>query len=267
MPTIQRPDVLAAIYDATRLLIDKRAVPTTVVQAGHTIFRSVPVKYLPKPAPGGHASKSKANDALMPRDNGADGANRFSGPSGSPIIPGASGLYCVLQSQALVNEVMHYSRQAGVHKTMPSGTRFVDAALGDKVVIRIRLMSSILSVDLSPHNPGHVEFLNKLLNSPGVQQKLASTQYASRVSLWNRIVDSDDCSVSRGIGLAVAASGVYTGLVAQTVRKSGRSIEERGDNLILYGQHMRPIPNLYVEEAYYFDPMTQTTESFPVLFP
>lgn len=267
MPSVQRPDVLAAIYEATRKLIEKREVPTTSIAANHTIFRSVPVRYLPKPAPGGHVSKSVANEALMPRDGSHDAGNRFSGPSNNSNISGASGLYCVLQSQALVNEVMHYARRNDVHRTKPAGVRFADAALGDKCILKIRLMSPVLCVDLSPHNPGHVEFLNKLLNMPGVQQKLASTQYASRVSLWNRMTDSDDCSIARGVGLAVAHSGVYRGLLAQTVRHSGRSSEERGDNIVLYGMSMRVIPGLYVEEAYFPEMTSHSMDSFPVQFP
>jgi hypothetical protein len=72
--------------------------------------------------------------------------------------------------------------------------------------------------------------------------------------------------VARGIGLA-AANSVYRGLVAETVRDSERSIEEKGDNLILYGSAMKEISNLYVDEAYFFDSSSHTFEKFPVQFP
>jgi hypothetical protein len=42
------------------------------------------------------------------------------------------------------------------------------------------------------------------------------------------------------------------GLSVETVRHSGRSREERGDNLVLFGQTGQAIPGLYVEESYYF---------------
>ena len=249
MPLLKRPPVLAAIYDATSNLIERGAVPSQIIHHGHSIFRSVPAQFLPKPAPGGSVSKQMANQSLMPRDGVSGGGNRFSGPSGSPRIPSAGGLYCVLQQQALVNEIMHYTQKPG------------PTAFADKCVLKIRLMSSVNCVDLSPHNPGHGRFLNDLSAAPGVRQVLGGTP-----RLWDEICDGEDCSVARGIGLAVAAS-MYHGLVAETVRRSERAFEERGDNLILFGAAMRPISVLWVEEAFFFDEGANTVEKFPVNFP
>ena len=251
MPILKRLEVLAAIYQGTSRLIERGAVPSTLIPHSHTIFRSVPNQYLPKPAEGGHVSKHIANQALMPRDGASDAGNRFSGPSGSAAIPPVAGLYCVLQQQALVNEVMHYTKKPG------------STAFADKCVLKIRLMSTVNCVDLSPHNPGHGRFLNELLNAPGVRQALPG----AGVNLWSEITDGEDCSVARGIGLAVANSTKYHGLVAETVRQSERSVEEKGDNLILYGAAMQPISLLWVEEAIFFDLGANTVEIFPVEFP
>ena len=254
MPTLKRPDVLAVIYRAATKLIQRGAVPSTLIGNGHTLFRAVGTQYLPKPSPGGHVSKHTANQSLMPRDGAKDLDNRFSGPSNNPAIPPASGLYCVLQQQALVNELMHYTKKSGT------------TAFADKSVLKLRLMSSINCVDLSPHNPGHGRFLNDLLNSPGVRSTLAKGSTAP-INLWNEITDSTDCSVARGIGLAVSNSTMYHGLIAETVRQSERSIEERGDNIILYGSAMQQISLLYIEEAWFFDLGANSVEIFPVAFP
>jgi len=255
MPTVKRPDVLAILYQATSTLISRGVVPSTLIHSSHTIFRSVPGQYLPKPPTGGHVSKEAASHALMPRDGTNDASNRFSGPSLNPTIPYASGLYCVMQQQALVNEVMHYAKKPG------------NTAFADKCVLKIRLMSSLNCVDLSPHNPGHHEFLDHLLTFPGVKETV-SKGYAPGipVDIWSEINDGEDCSVARGIGLAVAHS-VYNGLVAETVRQSERSLDEKGDNLILYGEAMKKVAKLYVDEAYFFDEASHSVEIFPVQFP
>jgi hypothetical protein len=203
----------------------------------------------------GHVSKHTANQALMPRDGSQDAGNRFSGPSLNAGIPSAAGLYCVMQQQALVNEVMHYAKKPG------------HTAFADKCVLKIRLMASLNCVDLSPHNPGHGEFLNQLLNFRGVRESLGKgIAISAHINIWNEITNGDDCSAARGIGLAVAQSN-YHGLIAETVRQSERSFEEKGDNLILYGESMKQIPKLYVEEAYFFDNAAHSVEIFPVQFP
>lgn len=267
MPTVSRPDVLSATYAAAASLIRSHEVPTTLIAAGQTIFRSVPIKYLPRPSPGQHLSKTIALNALMPMDGVMERNNRFSGPSYNPSIPAAGGLYCVLQQQALMNEVMHYARRAGVHKNpKPAGLTFAEAAMLDKCVLKIVLMKQALVADLSPHNPGLSSFLKKLEQAGGLLNLLAGTQYSSAVSAWQRMIDSDDCSVARGIGLAVANTNFLSGLTVETVRRSGRSTEERGDNLVLFGSAGQAVPGLYVEEAYYFN-ANGSLDTVPVQFP
>ncbi len=264
MPSVARPDVLKAAYTAASALIRAREIPTELLHAQRTIFRSIPARYLPKPAAGGHVSKSQAAKALEPFDGIAELNNRFSGPSYDSSIKAAGGLYCVLQAQALVNEVMFYARRAGVHKAIPAGGTFAGAAMADRAVVKIVLMGPMLVADLSPHNPGTAKFFQQLERAPGLMNLLARTQYSSQVSLLGRMMDGDDCSVARGIGLAIAHSHLR-GLSVQTVRKSGRSPEERGDNLVLFGNAGAPIAGLYVDEASYFD--RGGMETFPVQFP
>ncbi len=241
MPDVKRPAALAAAYAAAKKKIDAGEMPTLLLQGGQTLFRSFnptsPYSSLPKPAAGGHVSKLQANKLLIPGDGAAELHNRFSGPSYNAAIPAAAGLYCVLQQQALVNESMHYSGKAGAW------------ALSGRCVIMMKLMGAILVADLSPHNPRALRFLREM-----------------GAGTWDQMVDPKDCSVARGIGLAIAESPALRGLSVQTVRSSERSDEERGDNLVLLTSPGRPIQGVYIDEASYFG-KTNATETFPVAFP
>jgi hypothetical protein len=241
VPTVKKPAALAEFYAKAKVKIEDREIPTTFIEAGQVLYRSInpesPYTYLPKPAPGGHVSKSLANKLLMPGDGTLDLNNRFSGPSYVGSILPASGLYCVLQQQALVNESTHYSGKA------PKW------ALTGRCVLRTRVMGRLLVADLSPHNPRAMRFFRELGKDT-----------------WDRVNNPTDCSVARGIGLAVAQSGFLQGLCVQTVRESERSDEERGDNLVLFAPPGRAVPALYIEGAYYYGKMAEP-EVFPVDFP
>lgn len=225
MPTVKHPAALFAAYSAVKKKID--SMPTLLLQPGQTVFRSFnpnsPHSLLPKPQPGTHVSKLQTAKLLVPGDGTQELNNRFSGLSYNPTIPPAAGLYCVLQQQALVNEATHYSGKAAVW------------ALSGRCVLKMRLMGSILVADLSPHNPRARRFLREL-----------------GAGTWDDMVDSEDCSMARGIGLAIAQTGVLRGLSAQTVRESERSHEERGDNLVLFALPGREVSGIYIEEAYYY---------------
>jgi hypothetical protein len=91
----------------------------------------------------------------------------------------------------MVNEAMHYIRKVGVW------------ALTGRCVIKMRLMGSMLVADLSPHNPRSRRFLRELGKN-----------------IWEQMVDPKDCSVARGIGLAIAQNRALRGLSVQTVRES-----------------------------------------------
>ena len=115
--------------------------------------------------------------------------------------------------------------------------------------MKMRLMGSMLVADLSPHNPRARRFLRELGKDA-----------------WEQMVDLKDCSVARGIGLAVAQSGALRGLSVQTVRESERSAEERGDNIVFLMSPGQAVSNVYIEEAYYFG-KRYDPEIFPVAFP
>jgi hypothetical protein len=117
-----------------------------------------------------------------------------------------------------------------------------------KCVIRMRLMGPILVGDLSPHNPRARQFLCDL-----------------GTETWDQMVNSEDCSVARGIGLAIAQS-TLRGLSVQTVRESERSPGERGDNLVLFTAPGGAISGVYIDEAYYFT-SSGSREVFQVAFP
>lgn len=109
-------------------------------------------------------------------------------------------------------------------------------------------MGRFLVADLSPHNPGAMRFFRELGKD-----------------IWERVNDPKDCSWARGIGLAIAHSGLQ-GVCVQTVRRSNRSDEERGDNLVLFASPGCPVSALYIERVYYYG-KTADPEVFPVEFP
>ena len=67
------------------------------------------------------------------------------------------------------------------------------------------------------YNPGAHRFLEKLGSDTAVQDTLRKAGRPSR-KLWDHMCDGEDCSVARGIGLAVANSGYLRALEASTVR-------------------------------------------------
>src|ERR1700693_671028 len=179
MPDVKRPAALVKAYQAACRKIEAGDIPTLMVGGGQALYRSINPDSahtrLLQPKPGTHVSKSQANNLLIPGDGAVDLHNRFSGPSGDPGIPAASGLYCVLQQQALVNESTHYSGKAPVW------------ALSGRCVLRIWIMGTIHVAELSPHNPRAMRFLRELGSNT-----------------WDEMTDPKDCSVARGIGLAIA---------------------------------------------------------------
>lgn len=238
MPKVLKPADLAAIYEKTKEKIAAGDFPSAFIEDGHVIYRSInpksPHTWLPKPAAGGHVSKGLANKLLIPRQNATE--DRFSGHYNGPIPPSYA-LYFVLQQQALINEAVHYNKKVAKW------------ALAGRCVLRMRTMGRILVADISPHNPGARRFFRELGKD-----------------IWKKVSDKDDCSVARGIGLAFAHSGLIRGIIAQTVRKSSRSDEERGDNLVLFAHPGGSLSNLYIDRATYYG-KTDDPEVFPVDFP
>ncbi|MDX2267013.1 MAG: hypothetical protein NW208_02840 [Bryobacter sp.] len=247
MPSVMQPAVFAAAYQAMRALLDDRRVPTRQLYGNQHVFRSVAAQYLPRPAAGGFPNQAQQNAALSPFDEGAD-RNRWSGASPTGGIPASGGLYCVLQQQALVNEVMHYHKgQKG-----PVGA-FDPASFANKAIVKIRLNQARLLVDLSAANPTAKDFLAVLLAmvaSGSIKPPRGAFPHTNALQI-QRALGADDCSIPRGIGLAIAQSGFARGLIVPTMRFSERSIYERGDNAVFFGPNGAPIAGLTVEEITY----------------
>jgi hypothetical protein len=248
MPRLYFPELLRAVYHEASRLIEQRQIPTEMIPASATLFRSFDRHHASINSQGVFPRQS-ANAALLVRDQFVD-QNRYSGKSMASDIPAWGGLYCSLQGQAIVNETMHYAR---AHQAVPrhSQTGFPDAgaALQNKCIVRIRLMGPALAADISVHNPGTGLFLDALDRSPAVQGALRA---AGRQSVAQQIFDSEDCSAARGIGLAVANTSWLTALKATTVRPSDRAPEEMGDNIVFFGRDGQQVPNLWIDEAYLF---------------
>ena len=55
MPKLQKPDLLAKAYDATRKKIQSREIPTAFIYAGQFLYRTIDptskYSYLPEPTP------------------------------------------------------------------------------------------------------------------------------------------------------------------------------------------------------------------------
>src|SRR5262249_10199596 len=162
---------LRAVYAEASRLVQARKIPTELIHTTVSLYRSFDQR---------HATintnrlfpRQAANAALMIRDQFLD-VNRFSGQSFTAGIPAFGGLYCSMQAQAIVNEMRHYARgDRNVPRNGVTGFPHVDATLHSKCIVRIRLMSSVLAADISPHNPGRGAFLEAIARSPDVQAAL-----------------------------------------------------------------------------------------------
>ena len=155
MPTVNIQASLEKVYEKAREKVADRSILSTFIEPGQVLYQSINPQstytYLPKSSSGGHISKCRANKLLIPGDGVLDLRNRFTGSSGNRSIPAASGLYCVLPQQALVNESAYYSGKAAVW------------ASAGKCVLRICVMGRLLVADLSPHNPGSRRFFKRNL--------------------------------------------------------------------------------------------------------
>jgi hypothetical protein len=133
--------------------------------------------------------------------------------------------------------------------------------MATKPVVKIQTMAPLLAVEFSPHNPSAMEFVNSLGQDKGVQDAMKAAG-KTRTSVWEAMNDGADCSVARGLGLALAKLR-YKALCVQTVRTSERSRLENGDNIVYFGREGQIVPNLWVVEAYYF-PLDGGVERYPV---
>lgn len=237
MPQVKNKEALIRAFQATKKKLDAADIPTMLLRQDQTFFRSFDPtsRFSPllKPQKGQSIPVGLARALLTPSDGIREGNNRFSGPAQG--VPASGGLYCGVQQQALVNESVHYNR------------RVAPWAFTGKCVLKIRLTQLITVAELSPHNPSSLRFLREL-----------------GAGTWDDMTDQHDCSVARGIGLAIAQCSYLSGLIYQTVRVSERSDEERGDNIVFFAPQGRGFEFLTVEKASYYG-KTYEPEVFPVI--
>jgi hypothetical protein len=268
MPRVHSKQLMAAIY---RVVVQRGSgfnLPTTLVPANATVFHAFDQRYFAVDASRRIFRRDEAMSSIKIFPS-PDDTNRFTGSSmGTPGIEPSGGLYCSLQQQAIVNEVSHYVNEAAAAEAAKRGAARPDPIARTKVmatkpVVKIQTMAPLLAVELSPHNPIGVEFVNSLGQDNGVQDAMKAAGKV-RTPIWEAMNDGEDCSVARGLGLAVAKLG-YQGLCVQTVRTSERSRLENGDNIVYFGREGEIVPNLWVVEAYYF-PLDGDVERYPVEF-
>jgi hypothetical protein len=125
--------------------------------------------------------------------------------------------------------------------------------LAGQYVIKIRLLGRWVAADLSPrHNPGASAFLNRIGADRDVQAAIRAAGYGT-TRIEELIFHPVDCSVARGIGLAMDQTG-WEALIVETARQSERSVLERGDNIIFFGNLGSVVRNLSPQEAWAFPP-------------
>ena len=263
MPLALFSKLLTAVYRET--LLAAQSAPSIILGPDTTVFRAFDQSHFTVDTYRHILRRDQADNALVVRDAHAD-QNRWTGRSGDPTIRSWGGVYCSLQQQAVVNEVAHYVQSARATAASASGAPTPaplprPATLNQKCVIKIRLLGAFLAIDLSPHNPGFQSFIEGIGRTASVRREMAAIR-RPWLSIRDAINDATDCSVARGIGLALANHG-FRALVVQTARTSERSLLERGDNLIFFGTQGERIANLSVEEAYLF-PLVGKPVVYPV---
>lgn len=266
MPAVKSFAVLDAVYKAT-LKIGREA-PTTPFEHMSTVFRAFPQSHFVVDTYRHVFRRDHADGALLIWPNSSDG-NRWTGNAAPSVPAKRGGLYCSVQGQATVNEAAYYfqrqreARAAAAAQPAPAPVART-AVLTGKCVVRIRLLGRWLAADLSPrHNPGASGFIARIEKDPDVKNALRSAGYMT-ARIADLINHPEDCSVARGIGLALDKTG-YEALIVETARESERSPLERGDNVIFFGAVGEKIRNLSIDEAYIF-PFVGQPERYPVEF-
>jgi hypothetical protein len=256
-------------HEAARLIAQRRQVPTELVVGDPDLYRSFPIRYFTRNKDGIFPRQAASKAALVIRDEGSD-TNRFSGQSLNIDVPASGGLYCTFGQPALIAEVLHYSRRSNdgtINRTIGRDGRgfpLPGEALAEKCIVRLRLMHSVMLLDLAERNEGARNFVNEIAQSRFVQGAIELAHAPSR-SLWDWVFDGWDYTVSRGIGLAVANCDYLHGLRVRSARHGNRSAEESGDNCIFFGPDSTQVKCLSIVEAYLI-PARGKPELVPVEF-
>lgn len=265
MGSVRYPALLAAVYHAALARADD--APNRWIPVRTAIFHYFDQKYFAVDTHRRILRRDHAMSTLVVRASADDG-HRFTGASHSTAIPGCEGLYCALQTQALINEAAHYVEGQRASRAAMQGLPAPaplprSAVMFAKAAVKAENLLPILAADFSPHNPIGKRFIDGLGDDPGVRSAMAAAGKAP-TPLWVAMNDGNDYSVARGVGLAMA-NGRYDALCVQTARTSERSEDELGDNLIFFGKNSAVVPSLTPVEAYLF-PLLGPVEIYPVEF-
>ena len=248
MAGIRNPALFKLTYEATRRLTERAGVPTRLVWPGETVLRSVQMKFVPSLIDG-RLPRSEAEGVITIRDADQD-RNRWTGTGPAPALP-MGGLYVSLTSGSLSAELTHYNRS---WLPKEAGTGFADvmdgfARAGTPVrlaLFRLRTRASMLMADLAP--PAGGIFYNDLARDPALKTELAKLPGSPALSALANA--PDDYTIPRAIGLALAASRGYAGLIAPTARED-RAARDAGDNAVFFGAN-GPCPVIVVDQAMLF---------------
>ncbi len=241
MTKILNPRLFEAVFNAVKKKAALGDFPQAYLPAGAYIERASDKKYVSL-APNGLVSKTSATNGLIIRDAGSD-SNRFTGTSPVSTIKNQGGLYVYKHEEAGLAEFMHYGEDM---KTLPMNINTkrvsVPHLMATKAVFRIRTLKPFILADISPFSGGSYvqKFLNEIENDASVKKLLGG------VSLINKILDPNDYSAGRAVGLAFGTVNYISGLQSQTARSTER-YGTTGDNICLFGANGAPVPNLEVE--------------------
>jgi len=262
MATARRPAVLKAVYHETLRAIRAYQIPTQLIVRRTSMYRALDASLFTASLQG-IFPRQQANLCLAPADQHQD-RNRFSGLSLNGGILSWGGLYGSTQNQTVSDGALHppnFENCGNTATELPApaqnaqhpaiGFLRSDLPLKPKLIVKIGVTGAMSVADLAFDNAGTRQFIGQLECADSVQAALRFSLSPS-VPLWDQLLDAHDCSVARGIGLAVANSGSLRGLILPRSLPSALAVEETGDNIVWYGHDGRPVSGLRVEEAYVF---------------
>lgn len=243
MTKIKNPKLFEAVYNAVRQKIVDRQFPQTYLPAGAHFERASDKKYVSL-SPNGLITKGSAEAAITIRDADSDW-NRFTGTSPIPTAQKQGGLYVFKHEEAGIAELMHYTESMNTIPVNIATKRIsVPHLMATKAIFRIRTKKPMLIANLSIFSGGSAvnAFMNAIENIPAVKSQLGG------LSFIKKVLDPNDYSASRAMGLAFGAERSVNGIDWETARDSDR-VNLTGNNICLFGENMQKVPNLEVESA------------------
>lgn len=251
MGPIGEPHLYEAVNHAMTRRIQDGSAPTIMLFTDSGLVRAVKAEHLKFKNTNDFNPKSVPQN-LCPRDSGSND-NRFSGLGPRGCTSQRGGLYTSRHTSSMIAEILHYaSRRSEI--PIVDGFPDYNTSMRDRGVIQMRIVKPMLIVDLSRYASETAPFLTALEHDVDVRAALKHSRYRG-AHLQQALFDGADYSVARGIGNAVANDYRFDGLRAGTARPSDRE-GETGDNVVLYGPDLQPVPSVRAEKVTFFDPIT-----------